>query len=482
MTDARVATGVPGLDHVLMGGLPRDRLVLIGGGPGTGKTTLALQFLAAGAARGETALFFSIAQTEEELATIAAAHGVDLAGVVVRSPDVGHGATTRSYSVETAESELAALIAEVHEALDAVRPALFVFDSLLELRLLAPSTVAYRHDVLALRRLLAERRVTTLLLDHIEPAGTERHAEGIVHGVVQLHAEAPSIGIMHRRLSVLKMRGVPFVEGFHDLRLKTGGLEVFPRVIPSETAQGEAAPVLRTALPELDDALGGGVDFGGTLLVAGQSGSGKSTLATVFATAAAADGVASALFLFEERPDVFRARSSGVGLDLAPHEAAGRLSLTYFDPAEISPGEFSRGVIEAVERAGVRLVVIDSLSGYLKALPDRENVATHLYQLLKYLARRGVLVVVTLAQHGLLNEPSRTDVDSSYLADVIVLLRQYEAEATIQRSIAVMKRRAGPHERRMHEFVIRSGGVEVRPLSTAAAASARTASPLGRDG
>jgi len=479
MNEARVATGVPGLDDVLLGGVPRHRVVLVSGGPGTGKTTLALQFLAAGAARGESTLFFSIAQSKEELRMVAAAHGIDLTRVEVRSPEIGREATDRSYSVATAEAELTAMIAKVHQAIDEVRPQLFVFDSLLELRLLAPSTVAYRHDVLALRRLLRERQVTTLLLDHIEPAGAERHAEGIVHGVIQLHADAPSIGIMHRRLSVPKMRGAAFVEGFHDVRLKSGGVEVFPRVIPSQTSSVGEQPLLRTTLPQLDAALGGGVDFGTTLLIAGQSGSGKSTLATVFANAAAANGVKSALFLFEERPDVFRSRSGGVGLDLAPQEAAGQLSLSYFNPAEISPGEFSRGVIDAVEREGVRLVVIDSLSGYLNALPDRANVDTHLYQLLKYLASHGALVIITLAQHGLLNEPSRTEVDSSYLADSLVLLRQYEAEATIRRSMAVMKRRMGPHERQLHEFVIRDGAVEVQPLSVDAAASARTATKLG---
>jgi circadian clock protein KaiC len=481
MAQNSVSTGIDGLDRVLMGGLPRDRLVLVGGGPGTGKTTLALQFLNAGVTRGERGLFFSLAQTEEELAVIATAHGLGLDGVDVRSPMIGEGAATRSYSVETAEAELVDLIREIHRALDEVAPDLFVFDSLLELRLLATSTVRYRYEVLALRRLLRSRRVTSLLLDHIEPEGVERHAEGIVHGVVRLFAETPAIGIMHRRLAVLKMRGAPFVEGYHDVRLKEGGVEVFPRVIPQHTEFAPPLAPLRTGKTTLDAMLGGGLDYGMTMLVAGQAGSGKSTLATVVAKAAAAAGVRAGLFLFEERQEVFRNRSAGVGLDLASQEAAGLLQLSYYDPAEISPGEFSHAVIDAVEHGGMRVVVIDSLSGYLKALPNRENTATHLFQLLKYLARRGVLVVVTLAQHGLLNEPSHTEIDSSYLADAIVLLRQYEAGATIQRSIAVMKRRQGPHERMIQEFVIRDGAVEVRALSPAEAAEAGTASRLGTD-
>lgn len=463
-SDPRISTGLPGLDQVLQGGYPKGTTILVEGAPGTGKTTLALQFLVAGAARGERSLFVSIAQSRSELDRIASSHGMDLSRLHVASPDLGDDRDERLYSVETSELQLVELLAEIGRAIDTAEPDLFVFDSLLELRLLAASSVSFRRELLTLRHRLRAQGITSLLLDHLEPAN-ELHAQGIMHGVIRLSAHIPPIGITDRRLSVIKLRGSAYREGFHDLRIKTGGAVVFPRVVPSESVRGTLRGQLAPPLESLAEMLGGGLEFGTTTLISGQSGTGKSTLSALFAIAAADRGERTHLFLFEERPEVFRLRSEGVGLHLEPREAAGLLEMSHFDPAENSPGEFSRAVIEAVEVENVRLVVIDSLSGYLNALPDRRNVVTHLHALLQYLSRRGVLVVVTMAQHGLLGEPPRTDLDTSYLADSVILLRQYAAGSEIRRSIAVVKKRQSEHDRRIRELVIRPGAVEVRPLS-----------------
>ena len=461
--DERVPTGVEGLDEILHGGYPVGATLLIEGAPGTGKTTLAMQFLLAGQERGQRTLFVSIAQSESELRRMADSHGFDIADVNIHSPDLLDGGGSRTFSVESDEAELVSLIEQVHGKIDEVKPDLLVFDSLLELRLLAPTLTTYRRELLALRNRLRRSGTTTLLLDHLDPQG-ERHAEGILHGVVRLDAENPPNGIAVRRMNVLKLRASSFEEGFHDLRIFTGGMRVFPRVVPSDSVQGPINKQLSIPHEDLTKMLGGGLEFGTTTLISGQSGAGKSTLATLFALGAAEQGYKSALFLFEERPEVFRVRSEGVGFGMAECEADGRLVLKHFDPAEISPGEFSHAVINAVENDGVRLVVIDSLTGYLKALPDRRNVDTHLHTLLQYLARRGVLVIVTLAQHGLLGESAVTELDSSYLADSILLLRQYAAGSEIRRSLAVMKKRHTEHERSIRELVIRQGEVVINPI------------------
>ncbi|WP_108659077.1 ATPase domain-containing protein [Acuticoccus kandeliae] len=461
----RVPSGIPGLDAVLGGGVPAGRMILVEGTPGTGKTTLGLQFLLAGAARGERALFFSIAQSASELTMIAASHDMDLSTIEVVSPEVGAEEEERTFSVETDEAQLVALMREIARTLETSRPDLLVFDSMLELQLLAGSAISYRRELLTLRRQLREAKVTSLILDHFDVEGREGYAEGVAHGVIRLVADTPTIGITHRRLTVVKMRGAPFREGFHDFRIRTGGLEVYPRIVPSDTL---TEPATRRQLipsqPALRDMLGGGLEFGTTTLVAGQAGTGKSTLSTVFAIAGAEGGEKTALFLFEERPEVFRARSESVGLDLAPFEANGAITIRHFDPAEISPGEFSRAAVRAVEE-GASVIIIDSLSGYVNALPNRANVLTHLHALLQHLSRRGILVVVTLAQHGLLGEPPRSDIDTSYIADAIILLRQFAEGTEVRRTIAVLKKRYSQHERGIQELVIREGAVEVQIMT-----------------
>jgi circadian clock protein KaiC len=477
-SQAHVSSGIAGLDEILQGGYPRGRITLIEGAPGTGKTTASLQFLIAAVERGERAVFLSVAQSRDELEAVAASHGLDLSGIDIISPSIEDAADEVAVSVSSDESSLLELVNHTGRALDERRPDVFVFDSLLELRLLSSGDIAYRRNLLALRRRLREARVTGLLLDHIGAPGQNGHESGILHGVVRLEGAFPPIGAMHRRLSVLKMRGSAFREGYHDFRIRQGGLVVFPRILPEETAAAGVEERLELSESTLNRMLGGGLEFGTTTLISGQAGTGKSTVAAHIAADAAQKGIASSLFLFEERPEVFRTRSESLGIGLGEHERNDLMALRPYHPAEISPGEFSRDVIQSVEN-GARVVVIDSLSGYVNALADRHNVLTHLHTLLKHLSRRGCLVVVTLAQRGLVGESPESELDTSYLADSIILLRQYAHQSQIRRSIAVLKKRHSEHERGIQELIIRSGAVEVKELSQETSESAVGATQLG---
>ncbi|KAF0676106.1 ATPase domain-containing protein [Profundibacterium mesophilum] len=458
----RISTGISGLDTVLGGGYPEGHAILLEGAPGTGKTTMALQFLSKSCRDGARGLFISVAQTRKEIDLIADSHGIDLANVEIVCPDLD--VWSGAVSVQTDDALLDILVAQTEEALVEHRPRFFVFDSLLELRLLSANTVAYRRHLLILRRRLQEMEATGLLLDSLDGEMEDRHERGIVHGIIKLEARIPNIGTIRRRLMIPKMRGMVFLEGYHDFRIEHGGLNVYPRLVPTERpADAQRFEPLSPSDPHLEKMLGGGLELGTTALIAGQAGCGKSTMATIFAVGAAGSGVNAALFLFEERPEVFRMRSQALGLGLEPLEASGNLTLNHFDPAESSPGEFSRHVIAAVD-GGAKVVVIDSLSGYLNALPDHDNVLTHLHTLLQYLARRRCLVIITLAQSGLLGEPPHTTIEAGYLADSIILLRHYAVGPSIRRSVAVVKKRHSAHERGISELVIMPHRVEVRPF------------------
>lgn len=464
--EARLARiGVPGIDAILFGGFPRNAVHLIAGEPGTGKTTLGLQFLLAGAAASETGLFITLAQSARDLARIAASHGFDLSGIAVEeisALELARESAERQSVLHTSEVELSALMGTIRAMIERVKPDRVVFDSLFEVRLLARDMLGYRRELILLKEFAVAAGATALFLDYPGPVLGDRQLEGLAHGVVLLDSTVPQYGASLRRLCIAKMRGHAFVEGFHDLVIRRGGIAVFPRVVPEHATEVLPEGSLACAIPELDEMLGGGLEPGTTCLIVGQAGTGKSTLGTAYARAAAARGERAAMFLFEERPEVFRRRSRDIGLELGALERAGDLRINHYNPAEISPGEFAQAVVNAVEHEDARVVVIDSLTGYLGALPDGRNLIVQLHSLLSFLSRRNVLTILIMAQHGLLGGSTHMEADTSYLADTVVLLRYADAGADLRRTVTVVKKRHGDHDTASRELVIGASTVTVR--------------------
>lgn len=462
MEHGLVPTGVPGLDEVLFGGLPPRGIYYVGGEPGTGKTTLGLQFLIEGIARGETALFITISQDRRDLERIAASHGFDISDVSVAelsAPEIARTAAERQSVLATSDVELTELAAGIRDAIESVGPQRIVLDSLLEIRLLAEEPLKYRRELVLLRDEVVSRAATGLLLDCPDASPGDRQLPALANGAIFLEQEVPSYGAVLRRLHVAKMRGHEFVDGPHDLAIQRGGLAVFPRVVPELATTETDEDFISSGISALDDMLGGGLESGTACLITGQSGTGKSTLATAYAHAASEVGTPAAMFLFEERPEVFRRRSDDLGFAIGKAQRSGTLSLQHFNPAEVSPGEFAQAVVRAVEDQNSRIVIIDSLSGFLSALPNGRDLITQMHSLLSYLSRRGVLTILTLAQHGLLGGEERTEIDASYLVDSAILLRLAEVGDEIRRTVAVVKKRHGDHERAVRELMI--GGREV---------------------
>ncbi|MCB2053213.1 MAG: AAA family ATPase [Geminicoccaceae bacterium] len=469
-TTVRVTTGVSGLDAIAAGGLPEGRLYLLRGAAGTGKTTLAMQFLLDGVRRGESVLYVSLSQTEEELRQMAASHGWSLDGVVVQSLATGELLSDPAQQTifQTADLRLDRTRDAINGRIAEIAPHRVVYDSLLEIRLLAADRLRFRREILGFKSFLSDQRITALLVDtehgSVDPA--EDQLENIAHGLIQLDKRLPEYGTAQRRLELKKLRGSAIQDGWHDMSIRRGvGVEVYPRVAPGLQPDEEIgeAPVT-CGVAGLDAMLGGGLEGGTTAIVIGQSGTGKSTMASLYARAALERGENVALFLFEERVETFFRRSEGLGIELRGHHAQGRLQLRDFNPSEVSPGEFSQIVVQTVGRHDVGLVVIDSLTGYLAALPEKRRAVTQIQTLLKYLARRSVLTLLVVAQHGLLGRDAESDLDVSYLGDSVILLRMHEWRTAIRRTVAIVKKRHGIHDLGVRELVIGPGDVRVEPM------------------
>ena len=463
MTNPPISTGIPGLDIVLGGGYAPSRVYLVEGLPGSGKTTLAMQFLMGGRDRGERVLYVSLSETEAELREMAASHGWSLDGVDLYEPlgNAERNATDAQYTMfHPSEVELADTTQRILRHIETVRPDRLVFDSLGELRLLAGSPLRYRRQVLALKQYFSDMACTTLLLDDISPAEQGMHVHTIVHGVLRLEPMDAAFGGDRRRLRVRKFRGRRFIGGFHDYRIETGGLRVFPRLVASDYRREAPQDRISTGVERLDALLGGGVSRGTSTLLIGAAGTGKSSLATLIACAAAERGERSAIFAFDESVRAFTTRSKGLGFPIEQRMADDLISLRAVDPAELTSGEFTQVIRSAVEQEDVRVVIIDSLNGYLNAMPGEQHMLLQLHDLLAYLGSLGVITILVSAQLGLIGSMSSA-VDVSYLADSVVLLRYYEAEGEVRQAISVLKQRTGAHERTIRPFAMSSKGFEI---------------------
>lgn len=459
-----VSTGVAGLDDVIGGGLTPSRLYLVEGTPGSGKTTLALQFLRAGAARGESVLYITLSEAEVELRGVAHSHGWDLAGIQVREvlPPQESLQPDEQYTMfHPSEVELGETTLKILDDVTRLKPTRVVFDSLSELRLLAGNSLRYRRQILALKQFFGGRNCTVLLLDDMTSLEHDLQVQSIAHAVLRLEQLNPDYGSARRRLIVMKYRGSDFRGGYHDYRIARGGLVVFPRLVAAEHPAEPPQRRLPSGLTRLDDLLGGGLERGTSTLLVGAPGTGKSSVAVQFALSAARRGEHAALFVFDESVATLLSRSQGMGMDLAPYVASGNIQLRQVDPAELSPGELVHEIRVAVTENHATVVVIDSLNGYLNAMPDERFLIVQLHELLTYLGQAGVATLLVGAQHGLIGMQMQTPVDASYLADAVVLLRYYEADGAVHQAISVLKKRGGVHERSIRGFTMESDGLRV---------------------
>jgi circadian clock protein KaiC len=461
----KCGTGVPGLDEILGGGLPRSCLYLVEGNPGVGKTTLAMQFLLEGKREGEKCLYVTLSETRRELEAVARSHGWNLEGLgiielsAVERAMGGKGPTTL---FQSAEVELTQLTKLLLEEIERSTPARLVLDSLSEVRMLSQSPLRYRREILRLKQQLAAFGCTVLLLDDRTSEGTDVQVHSIVHGALSLNAAPLKYGLFRRSMAVTKLRGVRFREGSHDYVIESGGLHVFPRLVAAEHHSPFPKTSAASGNAQLDLLLGGGLHYGTSNLIIGPAGSGKSTLATMYAHAAAARGERVNYYIFDETKATLCQRAEDMNVDLAPYMQSGKLRVDQADPAAISPGELSFRIRQAVEHEQVRVVILDSLNGYITAMPHEEFLHLHLHELLSYLNQQGVMTIMILAQHGLIG-PMGTPIDVSYLADSVIITRFFEALGNIRKAISIIKKRSGPHEGTVRELSMTAGGVQVGP-------------------
>jgi len=467
-SSARVSTGVEGLDAILGGGLPPSHLYLLEGTPGTGKTTLALQFLLAGAARGERGVYVTLSETRHELNEVATSHGwsLDNVEVIELTPEEATTADEMYTVFHPAELELQQTMSAVLEAIDRSKPSLVVLDSLSEMRLLARDALRFRRQILALKHFFTGRATTVLLLDDKSGAEGDLQLHSLAHGVVLLEHVAMEFGAERRRLQVTKLRGLRFWGGYHDFRIRTGGLIVFPRVAPGKTAPDREVRLIDSGSPPLDNLLGGGLQEGSSLLIIGPAGTGKSVLSTQYACAATARGERVRFYLFDERLNSFLLRSEGLGMDLGEAISDGRLALQQIEPTEMSPGEFATDVARAIEEDDVRLIIIDSINGYMKSMPEERLLAIQVHELLSFLSNHRVTCIMTLVQQGIFGNPVDEAAEISYLADTVLLLRYFEVLGAVRQALSVVKKRSGNHERTIRECRVTHGGLSVgEPLT-----------------
>ncbi len=459
----RIQTGIPGLDDILQGGIPSGQMYLIEGDPGTGKTTLAMQFMLEGSSQGGRSLYVTLSEPVSELKASAESHGwsLDSIEVVEFVPDEATLAPDGQYTVfHPSELELATTIQRLIAEIDRVKPERLVIDSLSELRLLASDSIRYRRQLLALKHYFSGRQTTVLLLDDRTTDRTDLQLQSIAHGVIRMEKLPRSYGVTRRRIEVIKMRGSAFREGYHDYTLREGGVVVYPRLVAGEHDSWYVGQDVKSGVAELDSILGGGLPRGSSTLVVGPTGVGKSTVCMQYAVAAAARGDRAIIYMFDEVLRTAQERASMMGMDVEGQMKRGMLAMTQVDPAELSPGEFTWQIRRDVEERDTRVVVIDSLNGFLYSMQGELDLILHMHELLAFLSQKGVVTLLVMTQHGLVGTMS-SDVDVSYLTDSVLLMRYFEAEGEIRQTISVLKKRLGNHERTLREFSFGPGGIRV---------------------
>ncbi len=457
-----ISTGIAGLDAILGGGLTRDRLYLLEGDPGTGKTTMALQFLIEGARRGEPVLYITLAENEVELRAVAQSHGFSLEGVTVYEiiPAESVLDPDEQYTVlHPSEVELGETSERILSTIEQLNPTRVVLDSLSELQLLAATALRYRRHVLALKQYFAKRACTALFLDDKTAVSGDQQVRSIAHGVISLQQQESAYGPERRILRVLKYRGIDYRRGPHDYAIVSGGIIAYPRLVAAESRELVKRGQVTSGLPELDALLGGGIEEGSSTLIAGPTGTGKSSLAAQFVKAATERGRKAAMFVFEESQNTLLNRVDGLGMDLRAPLAAGRLTINQIDPAELSPGQFAHKVCKAADE-GAAVIVIDSLNGYLNAMPEGRFLTTRLREVLTYLGQRGVVTFLIGVQQGVVGA-MENGVEVSYLADNVLLLRYFEADGEVHKALSVFKKRGSRHETTLRAFDITAQGVRV---------------------
>nr|AGU12017.1 KaiC [uncultured organism] len=446
------STGIIGLDTFIGGGLPRNRIYLIEGDPGVGKTTLSMQFLIEGVAKGETCLLISLAEGPDELADISSSHDWNLEGINVFNLGPTQFGEEEKYSImQPSEIELSETVAKIMAEVERLKPTRVVLDSLSEVRLLAQNPLRYRRQVMALKHLFAAQDCTVLLLDDRSSDTHDLTLQSIVHGVIELQKYSPVYGKARRKIQVVKLRGVNFQAGFHDFNIVRGGLEIYPRLIASGSRKDFKKERVGSGSIELDTLLGGGIDRGTATLIVGPAGCGKSSLSALYAVTAAERGEKTAIFTFDEGTETLLTRTESLNMGLEKYIKTGLIRLQQIDPAEMSPGEFMWHVKSVVEN-GVSTVIIDSLTGYLDAMPEAQFLTIQMHEMLSYLNQQGVLTIMTMAQHGYLGANMQSPADISYLADTVIMLRYFEAHGDIKKAISVVKKRSGRHETSIREY------------------------------
>lgn len=459
----RIDTGVSGLNDILSGGLPAGQMYLLEGTPGTGKTTMAMQFIRTGVLAGESALYLTLSESKRELEQSAKSHGwqIDELSIEEFIPEEATLQPEQQYTVfHPSEVELISTINKLIQVIEERSPSRVVIDSLSELRLLASDTMLYRRQLLALKQYFSGRETTVLLLDDHSAQGSDMQLQSIAHGVLRLDKVQRTYGVTRRHIEIVKLRGSSFREGFHDYTIQKGGVRIYPRLVANEHVVNYADDRLGSGIPALDMMFGGGINRGSSTLLVGPTGCGKSTLAMQYAYAAASRGDRAIIYAFDEVLRTAQQRAEALGMRIHEQIERGTLAMSQIDPAELSPGEFTWQIRRDVEEKDTRVLVIDSLNGFLNSMPGERDLILQLHELVAFLNQKGVVTFLILTQHGLVGN-TQAEIDVSYLADTVVLLRYFEAEGKIRQVISVLKQRVGRHERFLREFRLDDSGISV---------------------